>query len=306
MTATAAVVALVVVAVSPAGPALVRSVRSAVGIEHAEPALVALPSAGRLLVDSTAGPWIVGSDGSKRLLGRYTTASWSPHGLFEVAVHGHELAALDPKGNVRWSLERDGVVRDPRWSPDGYRIAYRAGSSLRVVAGDGTGDHLLARDIAPVAPAWRPGGDHVLAYVTPAGAVREANVDTGTQLARRRSGPVPRLLLWSPDGARLLVEGRNVVDGAWAPSGERFAVVRYDAAHDRSSVAIGSRVIFQGTGRIESVDWSPDGRWLLLAWRTADQWVFAHASGKPRIRAVASISAQFHARSFPRLAGWCC
>src|SRR5204862_17785 len=116
---------------------------------------------------------LAGRDGAKRLLGRYTTASWSPHGLFEVAVHGHELAALDPKGNVRWSLERDGVVRDPRWSPDGYRIAYRAGSSLRVVAGDGTGDHLLARDIAPVAPAWRPGGDHVLAYVTPAGARSE-------------------------------------------------------------------------------------------------------------------------------------
>src|SRR5205814_5470534 len=120
--------------------ALVRSVRSAVGIEHAEPALVALPSAGRLLVDSTAGPWIVGADGSKRLLGRYTAASWSPHGLFEVAVRGHELAALDPKGTVRWSLERAGLVHDARWSPDGYRIAYLAGSTLRVVAGDGSGD----------------------------------------------------------------------------------------------------------------------------------------------------------------------
>jgi len=80
--AAAGIVALVLVAVSPAGPALVRSVRTAVGVEHAQPALVALPAAGRLLVDSAAGPWIVSSDGSKRLLGRYGSASWSPHGLF--------------------------------------------------------------------------------------------------------------------------------------------------------------------------------------------------------------------------------
>jgi hypothetical protein len=112
--ATVAVVVLIVAAVSPAGRALVRSVRSAVGIEHAEPALVALPAAGRLLVDSDAGSWIVQADGSKRLLGRYAAASWSPHGLFEVVARGHELAALDPKGNVRWSIERDGLVRDPR------------------------------------------------------------------------------------------------------------------------------------------------------------------------------------------------
>jgi hypothetical protein len=300
------VVALIVVAVSPAGPALVRSVRSAVGIEHAEPALVALPAAGRLLVESDAGPWIVDADGSKRLLGRYAAASWSPHGLFEIVARGHELAALDPKGNVRWSIERDGPVRDPRWSPDGYRVAYRAGTSLRVIAGDGTGDHLLASVAAPVAPAWRPGADHVLAYVTSGGSVREVNADTGAPIALRHTRARTELLLWSPDGSRLLVAGREIAEAAWAPKGERLATVRYDAEHDRSSVSIGPRVVFQGTGRIDGVNWSPDGRWLLLAWRTADQWVFARAGGKPRIHAVASISAQFHSRTFPLLAGWCC
>jgi hypothetical protein len=304
--ATVAVVVLIVAAVSPAGRALVRSVRSAVGIEHAEPALVALPAAGRLLVDSDAGSWIVQADGSKRLLGRYAAASWSPHGLFEVVARGHELAALDPKGNVRWSIERDGLVRDPRWSPDGYRVAYRAGKSLRVIAGDGTGDHLVASVTAPVAPAWRPGADHVLAYVTSNGDVREVNADTGASIALRQTRARTELLLWSPDGSRLFVAGREIAEAPWAPKDERLAIVRYDAAHDRSSVAIGPRVVFQGTGRIDGVNWSPDGRWVLLAWRSADQWVFARAGGQPRIHAVASISAQFHSRTFPRLAGWCC
>jgi len=304
--AAAAVVALVVVAVSPAGPALVHSVRSAVGVEHAEPALVALPAAGRLLVDSGAGSWIVGADGSKRLLGHYASSGWSPHGLFEVVTRGHELAAVDPKGNVRWSLERAGTVHDAAWSPDGYRIAYLAGRSLRVVAGDGTGDRLLAAAVAPVAPVWRPGTDHVLTYITVSGAVREANTDTGATVALRHVRARPALLLWSHDATRLFVAGRDVVAAAWAPGSARLATVRYDATHDRSTVELGARTVFQGTGRIDGVSWSPDGRWLLLGWRTADQWVFAPVRRGAQIRAVASISAQFHSRTFPRVRGWCC
>jgi hypothetical protein len=304
--ATAVVVALVVVAVSPAGPALVRSVRSAVGVEHAEPALVALPAAGRLLVDSSAGSWLVGADGSKRLLGRYASSGWSPHGLFEVVTRGHELAAVDPKGNVRWSLERAGVVHDAAWSPDGYRIAYLAGRSLRVVAGDGTGDHLLAETVGPVAPVWKPGAEHVLTYVTASGAVRDIDADAGTTIALRHTRERPKLLVWSHDGSRLFVAGAAVVDAAWAPDGNRLATVTYDAAHDRSTVVLGSRTMFQGTGRIDGLSWSPDGRWLLLGWRTADQWVFAPVRGGRHIRAVASISAQFHSHSFPRVRGWCC
>src|SRR5262249_47470801 len=162
------------------------------------------------------------------------------------------------KGNVRWSLERAGVIAEPRWSPDGYRVAYLAGRSLRVVAGDGTGDRLLARDVTPVAPAWRPGAEHVLAYVTSAGVVREVNTDTSAQLRLRHAASRPTLLRWSADGSQLFVAGGRIVDAAWAPNGARLATVSYDPVHDRSSVAIGPRVVFQGTGRIDGVNWSPD------------------------------------------------
>ena len=84
-------------------------------------------------------------------------------------------------GDPRWSLARPGRVADARWAPTpGFRIAYREGDSLRVVDGDGTGDRLLARDVAPVAPAWLPRANRtVLAYARADGVVRAVDVDSG-------------------------------------------------------------------------------------------------------------------------------
>ena len=70
LVAVAAVAALVAAAFSPPGRSVGDWIRDRVaGEEPTEPALVRLPSAGRLLVVSEQGPWIVRLDGSKRLLG---------------------------------------------------------------------------------------------------------------------------------------------------------------------------------------------------------------------------------------------
>ena len=117
------------------------------------------------------GVWVVQADGSKRRLGGWREASWSPFGRFVVVARANELAALEPDGDVRWSLARP-RVRFPRWAGDRIdtRIAYVSGRSLRVVAGDGTGDRLLRRNVASVAPAWLPGEGFRLAYTDRAGA----------------------------------------------------------------------------------------------------------------------------------------
>ena len=158
-----AAVALAVVVVagllSPPGRAVLDEIRQVVGVEGSAPALFSLPAPGRLLVTADSGVWVVDEDGSKRLLGDYREASWSPFGRFVVATRANELVALTPDGTVRWSLARPDV-RLPRWggSRTDTRIAYFSRGQLRVVGGDGKGDRLLDADAAERAPVWLPGG----------------------------------------------------------------------------------------------------------------------------------------------------
>ena len=167
--AAAVVAAVVAAALSPPGRSVIHSLRKAVGVQNAQPELFSLPAPGQLLVTSRGGAWIVHSDGSRRRLGAYRDATWSPHGLFVAATRKNELLALDPQGHVRWSLARRSA-RLPSWggTRTDTRIAYLSGGKLRVVAGDGTGDQAIGA-AAPIAPAWRPGPERVLAYAASRG-----------------------------------------------------------------------------------------------------------------------------------------
>jgi hypothetical protein len=334
LVAVAVALALVAAAASAPGRAVLSEVREAiVGVPEAEPALFELPAPGRLLVGSREGVWVVATDGAKRLLAGRREASWSPHGRFLVAAKANELAAIEPGGRVRWSLARRNV-RHPRWGGTftDTRIAYLSGASLRVVAGDGTGDRVLARAVARVAPAWRPGARHVLAYVGGDGAVHVVEADSGRERARWREGR-PEQLLWSADGAWLAArggglvsvytaEGRRVVGisnrsfgegnpfltAAFAPFGRQLALVAYDPQQDRSTLRVGvpgrsDRNVFAGAGRFTQLAWSPNGEWLLVAWRDADQWVFVRSARVREIRAVAGVTEQFGG-TFPFVSGW--
>jgi dipeptidyl aminopeptidase/acylaminoacyl peptidase len=323
------------------GDAVARWVREVLGGDRrqdARPALVRVPGGGRLLVASAGGgsAWVVSADGSRRRLGDYAGASWSPHGLYVVAWRGSELRAVEPGGRVRWSLSRPAPITAARWAPvDGFRIAYLTGGSVRVVAGDGTGDRLLAVARA-VAPAWRPDDDHVLSYVDRRWRVRVVAVDGGRELWRTRplrDGVTQ--LAWSPDGSRLLVAasgswrlfGRDGLllarrslpagfvadDFAWSLSGRRVALVQRNAR--RSEVVLvgprgRSRPLFTGSGRFGGVAFSPDGRRLLVPWPDADQWLFLSTAPGGRIAAVANIGRQFAAGPrpgpFPDAVEWCC
>jgi hypothetical protein len=314
--AAAGGLALLAIGLSPAGARVGELVEDVVGIadEDARPSLRSLPAAGEILVETGDGVWIVRADGSKRRLGDYEQASWSPRGLFVVAAAGRELVAVDPLGDVRWTVSAPAPVSDPRWSPSGYRIAYRSGDDLRVVAGDGTGDHLVARDVAPVAPAWQsvpeakvtgtPGGPgvHLLTYLGAGKKVETIDVDTGrrhqavwedAELAVT-SGSGDRPIARSPDGRWL---ARIVNLGART----RLFVERPDGSH--------SRLVFSGPGHLTGPTWSPDGRWVLVGWRNADQWLFIRPDRPRRIVAIDRISAQFdpggdERGGFPRVSGW--
>ena len=311
---------------SPPGRAVLGDLREAVGVEQAEPALFSLPSPGRLLVVSGSSTWSVQADGSKRLLGPYRDAAWSPFGRYVVGATPLQLSALEPDGDKRWSLARPDV-RLPVWggTRTDTRIAYLSGTRLRVVAGDGTGDRIVARGAAAVAAAWLPRAQHALTYATQDGRVITLSLQTGRELWRTVRGTPVGKLEWSTDGRRLLVlrdgtveirdragslatgirpaKGR-VTAAAFRPSSHGVAYVTVLAGRSRLDlVDEPSRTLFAGPGRIDQLSWSPDGSTLLVAWREADQLLFIpRRTG--RLRAVADISAQFE--GFPRSLSWCC
>jgi hypothetical protein len=318
------------------------------GDEPPRPALVRLPAPGRLLVVSGQGAWVVRADGSKRRLGDYAQASWSPRGLYVAVAEGRRLAAVEPgDGSVRWSLSRARPIRDPRWSGGGEdtRIAYRSGDRLRVVAGDGAPDRLVARRVAAVAPAWKPGNRHVLAYARADGSVHVVDVDTARDLWNTRTGPPVRQLLWSGDSLLVLsknegrfYEGRRPVgqpielakghlllDAALGPTGDLvytdFDPKTQETAVVRNSVCarprgpcllVGPHAVFRGSGRLPDIAWSPDGRWLLVGYPDADQFLFIRAVGVRRVIPVSGIRREFDpggetfGTAFPRVVAWCC
>jgi hypothetical protein len=329
----AAAVAIVAAAVTPPGRSVVNSIRDAVGrekvagVRNAQRELVRLPASGRLLVQSPRGAWIVQRDGSRRLLGRYDDASWSPHGLFVAGVlRGRELVTLEPNGTVRWEKPHRERLAYPRWSYEGFRIAYLAGSTLRVIVGNGTADRLVGPADAGVAPAWRP-GTHEVAYVGSNGWVRVVDADARKLLWRTPPGPDGvRALTWSDDGSRLLVLGRRSVTGylasgrlikrvptlgpsraaAFAPGSHRFAltVASNVLLVDGDTMRFPSRPLFTGPPALGEAAWSPNGRWLLIGWPAADQLVFARVGRSPKLVAVSNVSRQFLSRSFPGIGGW--
>jgi hypothetical protein len=347
--AAAVVLAVVAAVLSSPGRAVIEDVREAIGtgkvagVPQAKPALFSLPAQGRVLVTAPNGVWVVSADGSRRRLGDYDEASWSPHGLHVVASSRSQLVALTPKGEVRWAIARP-RVHDARWSPSGFRIAYLSGANLRVVAGDKTGDRRVD-SAAKVAPAWRPGEEHVLAYVAGGNNLTVMQTDDSQTLWSSRVPGIPLHLEWSADGSRLLAltsledggftlavygeGGRRLQSlvfpgrfaaAAFAPNDHRIALVRgmtnQKGQTSELLVVDGDSIrrqepVFTGKGMFSDVAWSPGGRWLLLGWPSADQWLFIRSTDVEKVKAVSSLAQQFDpggtgAGAFPRVEGWCC
>ena len=166
----------------------------------------------------------------------------------------------------------------------------------------------------------------MLAYVS-ASEVRVEDSETGRVVWRANRGNAEPAthLEWSVDGRRLLVLARESLQ-VFAAGGrlvgdeasERSPNVAAAFARDSAGVVVArrrgsesvvaelatGRLLFNGTGTFDGMKFSPYGRWLVISWPTADQWVFVGVAGPRRIRAVAGIAEQFRGRA--RIEGWCC
>jgi WD40 repeat protein len=307
---TAAIVLGIVL--TPAGAKVIDLVGDAVapGARHPEPTLTHLPGGGSLLVES-GGPWVVNADGSKRRLGDYGQASWSAGGRFVAVADGHELKAVEPTGTdlVRWSIPSDRRVTHPSWSSSGVQVAYLSGDSLRVVAGNGVDDHLVARHVSPVTPEWRPQqqplppdfvasgpGTNVLAYVTNGGRVVVQNTASDKVIFRSHASAPSEGLSWSSDGQLLISFSHHglitydmndpdripIADGmparlsleaaVFAPRGDRVAAItrRHEPSGPHSALIV-SR---PGTDDfITKRVFSGPGRFTDLAWSPRGDWL---------------------------------
>jgi dipeptidyl aminopeptidase/acylaminoacyl peptidase len=184
---------------------------------------------------------------------------------------------------------------------------------------------------------------HVLSYWTSRGEIVTRDADSGRILWRAdAAGTQPRALQWSAHGKTLLVlssrrlelldghsgavlkllsagTGLRFTDAQVSPNGRTLALARYEIGLDRSSVYLldvrsrswNARQAFAGQGQFGGVRWSPNGRWLLVTWRDANQWLFLRSAPARRVLAVSRIGRAFEpdrtgTARFPAAGGWCC
>jgi len=144
--------------------------------------------------------------------------SWSPDGARVVFArferHGGAfdsgIVVAKADGSGVWPVSATlGAARtdgdhDPRWSPDGTRIAFTRNGSVHVMNPDGSGPVLLARSAGT--PSWSPDGAR-LAYCCAGrrnhGGIFVVSSDGSGVRRLTKGGHSPS---WSPDGSSIAFE----------------------------------------------------------------------------------------------------
>lgn len=197
--------------------------------------------------------------------GQVRSVSWSPDGkrlaaAFDAGVtiwdtsDGQELVAL------RGSLAG---VRSVAWSPDGKYLATGDGEPAARVWESGTGKETVTvkgHRYWVNTVAWSPDGRRLFSASTD-GTVRVSDAEHGRELLRLQLGEVFTFAL-SPDGGRLAF-------GSF--SGD---VILFDAS---TGDHIGS---FVCNSAVDSVAWSPDGRYLATGTRGQSIKIWDSEAGK--------------------------
>jgi TolB protein len=261
--------------------------------------------------------WIASADGAERrtLVTELVEESEQDSHL-EWSPDGTKLVYLDlpptrfaTRENV-WVVNADGSGRrqltstavgeqDPRWSPNGRRIAYfqhtaRTAADVWVMDADGRQRRPLTRSRADErSPSWSPDGRRIAytRFVERSGFAVYVVGSAGGPARRLARGRDP---LWSPDGKLIAFhrgsavyvvrpDGHGVralgpgLEAAWSRDGSQLAVLRerrvVEAGRSRlvrDLVVVrpdggARRRVFTGPDGTHDLSWSADGRLLVTA-----------------------------------------
>ena len=103
----------------------------------------------------------------ERVLERTSSAEWSPSGsvIAYSAAHqfGFDVWLTDANAGERWNLTSTlhEDAYNPRWSPDGTRLAFATEEALYVMRADGSGLRRLVSQPHDLALSWSPDGTRI-------------------------------------------------------------------------------------------------------------------------------------------------
>src|SRR5687767_427924 len=195
--------------------------------------------------------------------------------VYDIAAGTDRRLTGDPRPDV-----------DPEWSSDGTRIAFArfAGEDLHdlyVMNSDGSDERLLVGGVTDdFWPTWSPDGREIafMSDRSSFGDLFAVDVATGEIRVKRTSlsPTADEFPAWSPTGNSIAFV---------ATERSTHKTVIYTVAPDGSEKKV-LRVFNRCCRWVRHIEWSPDGRRLLVTWQPRDQadvWVMS-AGGRGPLR----------------------